>query len=133
MDLQAFLMENAPMPQNKEVLVSKRFLVDGKPALFRLRAVSEGENVALRRACRVKSPDRPDGVLDRDRYLLKLAAASVVWPELKNTALQDSWGVRGEEELLSRMLTAGEFATLLAAVREICGFEEERLKEQLKK
>jgi len=135
MDLKAFLMENAAPMQMREAEISGRFSVDGKPVKFRLRPLSEGENIRLKRSCRVKTPDRPDGVLDRDRYLLKLAAAAVVYPDLKDASLQESWGVRGEEELLSKMLSAGEFAVLLGEVKAVCGFESDPpdLKETLKK
>ena len=135
MDLKAFLMENAVLPEVREAVISERFLEDGEPVRFRLRALSEGENIRLKKSCRQKSPDRPDGILDRDKYLLKLAAAAVEYPDLKDASLQQSWGVRGEEELLSKMLTAGEFAALLAEVKAVCGFESDpgELKETLKK
>ena len=134
MDLSAFLMENALPPEEREVVISNRFLQDGEPVKFRLRSISEGENLRLKKSCRLKTPDRPDGILDRDRYLLKLAAAAVVSPDLKDASLQQSWGVMGEEELLLKMLSAGEFAALLAEVKAVCGFEHRpELKETLKK
>ena len=115
MDLQGFLMEDVLPPREETLILSERF---GGP--FKVAGVSEEENAALRAACRRRSEN---GVaFDRERYLKKLAAAAVREPDLKDAALQQSWGVLGEEALLSKMLTAGEFAKLLVAVERVCGF-----------
>ena len=51
--------------------------------------------------------------------------------------LQESWGVIGEEALLGKMLTAGEFAALFSAAQRVCGFlsaeEAGKVKAELKK
>lgn len=115
MDLQAFLRENVGGPEDREVRVSGRF---AEP--FVVRGISEEENAGLRAGCRKNGG--LDGV-DADRYLARLAAACVVSPDLENAALQRSWGVMGTEALLKRMLSPGEFAKLLEAVQEVCGFD----------
>ena len=57
-------------------------------------------------------------------YQIKLCAAAVVFPNLKNVDLQDNYGVRGEEALLLELLpVAGEFNALFAKVQEICNPE----------
>lgn len=134
MDLQAFLMENTRPPREMTLPLSERFLdSDGQRAPFVLRGISEEQNAALRAACQ-----RPQGDgqphLDRERYLKKLAAACVFSPDLESAQLQQSWGVLGAEALLCKMLTAGEFARLLAAAEEVCGFGRlEEKKDALKK
>ncbi len=115
MDLQAFLKENVAGQEDREVRVSERF---SEP--FVIRGITEEENAGLRTGCRKNGGF--DGV-DAERYLTRLAAACVVSPDLESAALQRSWGVLGAEALLRRMLSPGEFARLLEAVQEICGFD----------
>ena len=112
MDLQAFLMENVKPAAEETVELSGRF---SKP--FRIRGISEEENAGIRAGCR-----RGEGV-DAERYLTRLTAACVAEPDLEDAQLQRSWGVMGAEELLRRMLSAGEFARLLERVQAVCGFD----------
>ena len=113
MDLQAFLMENVPPFEEKELLLSDRL------PPFRIRAISEEENARLRAGCRKEAAD----TIDTDRYLLRLAAACVLFPDLENASLQRSWGVMGADALLRKMLSPGEFARLLEQVQIACGFD----------
>ena len=53
------------------------------------------------------------------RYESMVLAASVVFPDLKGADLQDSYGVMGAENLLEKMLTAGEFSALQEAVEAV--------------
>ncbi len=71
---------------------------------------------------------------DFDMYLVRLAAACTVFPNLKDAELQNSYHAMGEEELLTRMLTAGEYADYVIKVQEVCGFEQgfEEEKEEAK-
>ena len=137
MDLHGFLRPEVLPVREKEVVISERFPGgDGKPAAFKLRGISEEENAAIRRSCQKKGGALDTPALDRDRYLRRFAAACVVYPDLKDGELQASWGVMGEDMLLGKMLTAGEFARLLAAAQEVCGFiradEAGKVKDELK-
>lgn len=121
MDLNAFLKQNTLPPIREEIALSSRFSgKSGEPAVFVLEGITEEENAALRLSCHRR--EKGGTVLDRERYLKKLAAACVRSPDLKSAELQASWGVMGEEDLLAKMLTAGEFARLLEAVERVCGF-----------
>jgi hypothetical protein len=123
--LKAFLAANAEQVENRRVVISDRFRDGGKPVLWELRAISEAENEALRKSCTklVKSKRGDQEKTDNNLYIGKLAAESVVYPDLKDAELQNSYGVMGTEVLLKKMLTAGEYATLLAQVQEINGFD----------
>ena len=127
MDLQAFFADQiSPLPELSFHL-SDRF-----PENFHIRAISEEENALLRRKT-IK--DSSSGELDLTDYLSKLAAACVVCPDLNNASLQRSWGVIGSEALLKKMLSAGEYAALLAKVQSLCGFDVNvtRLADDIKK
>ena len=136
MDLQAFLRPAALPVMEKEEAVSERFVEDGVPVRWRLRGISEEENALLRRSCQKRGSGFEEPAFDRERYLKRLAAACVVYPDLKNGRLRQSWGVMGEEALLGRMLTAGEFDRLLRLAQEVCGFltaaDAEKVKGELK-
>ena len=114
MDLQAFFAENTPPFPEERVKLSER--LGGE---FRIRGISEEESAGIRRQC-VKNAA---GETDPADYLCRLAAACVVEPDLQNAALQRSWGVMGAEDLLKRMLSAGEYAKLVERVQAVCGFD----------
>ena len=109
MENRIFYKENAlPFPQQDAVL-STRFQENGKAIPWKLRALSQKENEEIG-----KRQGR-----NEKQYLTAVLAECVVFPDLKEISLQDSYGVMGQEELLLRMLTTGEFAALEAAVEEI--------------
>lgn len=92
-----------------KVVVSERFRdEDGMPVAWELRPVT-AEDMQELFAAR-EAADASGGGL-----LLRLLAQAVVYPDLQDAALQDSYGVLGAEELLLRMLSPGEYRVLLAA------------------
>lgn len=129
MSLTAFLAENAERVENVKCVVSERFKdADGKPIPWEIRAITSAEDETLRKACtkRVQVPGKKyqyQRETDYDMYLGKLAAACTVFPNLKDAELQNSYRVMGEEELLKKMLSAGEYAEYLVKVQEVCGFD----------
>ena len=118
MSLKAFLRQNAIKPENVKVAISDRFLgEDGKPELWELRPISESHHLKIKDSCMRRSSRKrgaPD--LDSSLYNLRLMAASVVYPDLKDAELQASYGVVGGEELLKTMLLPGETLDLLLRV-----------------
>ena len=137
MDLQAFLKPQVLPAAEADVVLSGRFKgADGEPEAFHLKGISEEENAFLRRSCQKPGKGLEGPGFDRERYLRKFTAACVTWPDLKSEALQRSWGVIGEEALIGAMLTAGEYAKLLRAAQEVCGFitagEADGVKSELK-
>ena len=129
--LSAFFAGAAKRPENQEVVISDRFVEDGKPVPWVIRAITEAENTSLKEACMTKKVirGRQTATFDGTRYTLMLTAASIVYPDLKNAELQKSYGVMGETELLSAMLLPGEFADLAAKAQEISGFKPDDFEE----
>lgn len=125
-DLQSFFSQNAELESVVEFVVSKRFKKNGEPIVWKLRTITEDENTAIRKSAtrmvKGKSGARVSET-DPEEYLSKLAAASVIYPELKDSELQHSYGVMGAESLIRKMLLAGEYAALLQKVQEINGFD----------
>ena len=62
--------------------------------------------------------------LNASLYLRKLIAASVVYPDLYDAELQDSYGVKSPEELICAMADEpGEYCELAAFVQKLNGFD----------
>jgi hypothetical protein len=129
-DLTAFLKQNALPVENTKYPVSKRFLdKDGKPIEWEIKCITPEEDEVLRKSCtkRVPVPGGRKGQYtletDYNVYLGKLAAECTVFPNLKSAELQDSYGVMGDDALLKKMLTPGEYADYLLKVQEVNGFQ----------
>lgn len=127
-DFSAFMMYNADKVQNVRFQASSRFTDDIGPVLWEIRCISSAEDEELRKACTKRVPShKGKGIYtnetDINMYLGKLAALATVYPDLKDSALQDSYAVLGADCLLKAMLTPGEYADYLAKVQEVCGFD----------
>ncbi len=127
MSLQAFFANNVQAELTEEVVISERFKdADGQPIKWKLKTLTESENELIRKAStrvvKGKNGMRSQETM-QEEYVGRLAVASVVYPDLRNTELQQSYGVMGADTLLKKMLFPGEFATLLAKVQEMNGFD----------
>ncbi len=118
--LNAFL--NPVKVENKEVIVSERFMEKGKPVPFTIRPVTQEENEEIIRKYRRKDK-KGEETFDQIGYSHDLAASAVVFPDLNDAELQKAYGVLGAVKLLKKMLLIGEFATLAQAVKELSGLE----------
>ena len=122
-NLSCFLAGNVEKRKNRKVIVSERFRDNGKPVEWEVRSVSAAEDESMRKACtkRVPVPGKKNQFtqdFDANTYLTKLAAAAVVYPDLNNAQLQDSYGVMGAEQLLKTMLYKDEYDKLTEIVVE---------------
>jgi hypothetical protein len=127
--MSAFFAQNVQSNTEEEFIVSERFQDhEGKPIAWKLRTLSEAENEEIRKASTQYNKGKGGQRVPETKpevYLAKVAVASVVFPDLKDAELQKSYGVLGAEDLLKRMLLAGEYATLIQKVQEINGFDRE--------
>lgn len=136
----AFFAQNKLKPETEKLAVSKNFVDEnGKPLEWELRVLSAKEDIDIRRAStrKVKAPGKTGATsqeFDVNVYLSKMTAASVVYPDLNDAELQNSYKVMGAEALLEAMLTAGEYIALSGKVAELNGFNEsvEELAEEAK-
>lgn len=136
----AFFAQNKLKPETVKLAVSKNFVDEkGEPIEWELRVLTAKEDIDIRRAAtrKVKSGVKgstTSSEFDVNVYLSKMTAASVVYPDLNNADIQNSYKVMGAEALLEVMLTAGEYITLSGKVAEINGFNEsvEELAEEAK-
>ncbi|MGN7454622.1 phage tail assembly chaperone [Paenibacillus pasadenensis] len=129
MSMKLFFAHNAVAAETQEVVVSDRFRDEsGRPAAWKLRAISEELNEELRSASMKRTKGKGGQAMpemDYNAYLGRMVAACVVHPDLNDAELQQSYGVRGAAAVVRKMLLAGEFANLAAKVQEINGFDRE--------
>lgn len=133
-ELELFFAENVENVDEVGVVVSERFKdSDGKPLEWKLKPVSAEKNSELKKLATktVQVTGKPGQFrkdFDSTRYSELLTAATVVFPDLQDADLQDSWSKKvGErifdaERLLRVMLLSGEFDNLTAKVTEINGY-----------
>lgn len=127
-NLVAFLAENAIKAENIKYVASKRFLgADKQPIEWELRVLTSEEDEALKKNCKKKVfiPGTRDAKieLDSDKYAEELICACVVYPNLNDAGLQDSYGAVGAGQLVRKMLTPGEYTDLYLMVSQANGFE----------
>lgn len=123
MNLGAFL--NPIEKENKKVVVSERFVENGKPVAWEMKAISEEQEEIIRKSCTVKKKGKNGIVekeLDENLFNAKMVVASVVYPDLQNVELQDHYHAVGAEDLLKKMLTSGEYWSLVLFVQEFNGY-----------
>ena len=124
-DIKAFLKQNKEVKENVKVIVSDGFKDEkGKPIPFEIKALTAMEDEAIRNACMKKvqvigKKNQYTSELDSNRYVRLLCTNSVVFPNLKDAELQDSYGVSTPDDSLVAMLTAGEFNILAEKVSEL--------------
>ena len=124
-DIKAFLKQNKEVKENVKVIVSDGLKDEkGKPIPFEIKALTAMEDEAIRNACMKKvqvvgKKNQYTSELDSNRYVRLLCTNSVVFPNLKDAELQDSYGVSTPDDLLVAMLTAGEFNILAEKVSEL--------------
>lgn len=116
----AFMAENVEKLENKKVAISKRFKDDkGQPIEWEIKPLTCEENDDLQRRAMVQKK-LPTGQtvreLDQVKYTALMLTESVVYPDLHNAKLQDSYGVKTPEALLKKMLYPREEALLASEV-----------------
>ena len=114
-NLSCFLAGNVEKRENKKIVVSNRFKnKDGKPVEWEIRSISADEDEVIRKSCTKRVPvvgkkNQFTQDFDGNAYLSKLAAKAVVFPDLNDADLQNSYGVMGAEQLIKVMLYKVEF------------------------
>ena len=125
-----FMKANKTARPNEQY-ASTRSLTDenGAPLLWEFRHITSKENEEIRESCTVDTPVTGKPNMYRPRlktslYMQKMIAASVVTPDLYDTELQDSYGVKTPEDLLFAMVDdPGEYTDLSAWVQKFQGFD----------
>ena len=127
----AFMAQNVARIENKKIVVSNRFKdpETGKPMKWEIRALTNEENDDLQRRAMVNIPvvgqrGAFTRELDNVKYSAMLLAASVVYPDLNDAELQDSYGVKTPEALINKMLYMREATVLAQEIAKLSNFDD---------
>lgn len=118
--------------ENKSVFfpASKRIKdEEGNPVMWELRVLGYDEIKAITKRNTKNVPNKVTGAAEKrtntEEAAMEMTLASIVFPDLNDADLQDSWGVVGAEALLKAMLTPGEIVDLENAVQSAAGYSTE--------
>lgn len=130
-DLSRFLKKNKVKKENLKIAAS-RYLTDenGKPLVWEIRPLTAKEDSSIREECTIDVPvkGKPGVFYPKfmsGKYLAKMAAACVVYPNLNDKELQDSYGVMGAEQLIVELIDEpGEFNEFMSRLQAFHGFDQ---------
>lgn len=126
-NLKAFMAESAIQYKEVDYVASERFIDEkNNPIPWKLRILTETELSKLKAQCkkRLTNPKTQQSYIETDSSKLAdlMIENSVIYPNLNNAQLQDSYGAVGAIDLAKKMLIPGEYNDLILAVNEANGF-----------
>ena len=122
MSLTAFLKDNVANPYEEvEFIVSDRFKDDNGVIAWKLRAMSPDNALLATDSATVVTGKHSD--FKTSVYFKNVVAETVVYPNLRDKELQDSYGVMEPAQLLNKMLNSAEFNKLLTKCLQINGLD----------
>ena len=124
-----FMKSNKIMKENTTFAATKSLTDEnGEPLKWTIKPLTTSENENIRESCMIDVPvtGKPNMFrpkLNTAKYIAKMAAASVVEPNLYDKELQDSYGVMTPEDLLREMIDdPGEYNDFVAFIQDFNGF-----------
>ena len=128
-ELKLFLKSNKIQKENTKYAATKSLQdADGNPLMWEVKPITTRESENIRESCMVEVPVKGKANMYRPKlnsslYLAKMMVSSIVFPNLYDAELQDSYGVKTPEELLKEMIDdPGEYNDFAAFVQEFNGF-----------
>lgn len=131
-DLSLFLKKNKKVRSNAFYAATKS-LVDakGEPIKWEIKPLTTAEDEAIREQCTydVPVPGKKGQFrtkIDVNAYMNKQMCAAIVFPDLDNAELQDSYEVKTPEELLKALVDdPSEYSDLRNFIQELSGFDKD--------
>lgn len=136
-DLRNFFKGNVKKAETVEFAPSERFVDEkGNVLKWQLKPLTNDEDDKLRNDCKIIAKGK-NGItfekLDSKKYTRAVIVNCVVYPNLNDKELQDSYGVMSAEELISEMLLTGEYMKLIDEINRISGFDTNLFEEAVEK
>ncbi len=129
-DLKYFLKGNKKEKKTTMYAATKSLCDEkGKPVEWEIKALSTEDNERIREECtyEVQVTGKPNMFrpkVDTRKLVAKMITASVVFPNLNDTELQNSYGVVTPEDLLVKMVdNPGEYNDFASFVQNYSGFD----------
>lgn len=127
--LSLFLKENQKVKENIKIAATKSLMdAEGNPLLWEIRALSTKEETGIRSDCTLEVPvtGKPNVFrekVDAHKLMDRICTASIVYPDLRNAQLQDSYGVMTPEDLLKEMICdPGEYLEFQQKIQQHAGY-----------
>ncbi len=122
MNFREFMLQNVVQVENEKFVVSERFQDEnGQPMEWELKTLTKIEEEDIMRSCYrlVEKGNRTVNEFDDILFQGKVVASCVVYPELNNMELQNSYRTMSNDQLLKTMLTAKEYLGLQVKLHTI--------------
>lgn len=126
MDLKAFLNTGNKTTETFEYTPTQKFKDEkGNAIPWKFKKLSIDEYEAIRDECTsINFADKGKTKFNNTLFNKKFVCNSIVEPNLNNAELQDSYGVKKAEDLVTLMFdNAGEYYSLLGYLLEVNGFK----------
>jgi hypothetical protein len=125
MSYRAFMKQNVKQHENVKHIISDRFFDEetGEPIAFEFRTLKSKDVDAARDAAMTRAKKSREYDVNTTVLMHTLIAKAMVFPDLNDKELQDSYGVMGVSALISEMFDAKEYARLSEIVSDLAGFD----------
>ena len=126
MDLKAFFNTGNKATETFEYVPTQKFKDEkGNAIPWKFKKLSIDEYEAIRDECTsINFADKGKTKFNNTLFNKKFVCNSIVEPNLNNAELQDSYGVKKAEDLVTLMFdNAGEYYSLLGYLLEVNGFK----------
>ena len=130
MGLKSFLKQNVKPSAHEKVQISNRIIDEetGEPEFWEIRALDSYELDECERQAtklqRVGKTDRYEAQTDQGKFALMTLTRAIVYPDLTDKEVQDSFGVNNPEDLLCRLLLPGERQKLITICNQLNSYEQ---------
>lgn len=129
-DLSLFLKENKKKKENGFFPATKSLCdANGKPLMWEIKPLSTRDDQELRDECTVQKFIGKNGErqlrFDSQKYIVRMMTACIIFPDLDDKKLQDSYGVKSAEDLIVEMIDdPDEFNEFAGFIQEYSGFDD---------
>lgn len=120
--LTAFLLENSIENKTDEVIVSDRFKVDNEILKFKVKALNSEEFSELQKQCTTIGK-KGKVTFNSKQFNEQLVINYTLEPNFKDAEFIKKSGCVSSEQLLNKVLLAGEVQTLVDSITELSGFD----------
>lgn len=121
-----FMKQNVKADEHEFHPISKRFVDENdEPILFEFRVLSSRDVDSARDSATTVTRKGTQPSLNTTKLMHALITASMVYPDLEDKELQDSYGVIGSSALISEMFNAPEYNKLNEIVGALAGFDKD--------
>ena len=128
-NLSLFLKKNKKVKENVKFPATKSLCDEkGNPLEWEIKPLTTRESDNIRESCTIEVPVKGKANMFRQKvnsskFGAKMLAASIVFPDLMNAELQDSYGVSTPEDLVREMIDdPGEYQEFATFVQNFNGF-----------